>query len=87
MRYIKDFVIYVGSSYYNPDTEDYLDDYGIPFVNGQAATTSAVATVSSTQGASGRYLAIVFKNSRNEKEGFIDLWELIPYGYVPSMAD
>ena len=40
-----------------------------------------------TQGATGRYMAIVFKNSWNADDGFIDLWEFIPYGYIPSLAD
>ena len=34
----------------------------------------------------GRYFAIVFKNSYHNS-GYIDLWELVPYGYIPSEAE
>ena len=87
LRYIKDFVIYVGSSYYNPDDSDYLNNYGIPFIGTQFKTDGRMSSASATQGATGRYFAIVFKNSYNTKDGFIDLWELVPYGYIPSQAD
>jgi len=87
LRYIKDFVIYVGSSYYNPDDSDYLNNYGIPFIGTQFKTDERMSSASATQGATGRYFSIVFKNSWNTKDGFIDLWELVPYGYIPSQAD
>lgn len=87
LRYIKDIVIYVGSTYYDPDDNDYLNHYGIPFIGTQFSTEGKVSTASATQGATGRYLSVVFKNSWNTKEGFIDLWELVPYGYIPSQAD
>lgn len=87
LRYIKDIVIYVGSSYYNPNDDDYVNNFGIPFIGTQIGTTSRISSASATQGASGRYFSIVFKNSWNTKDGYIDLWELIPYGYIPSQAD
>ena len=87
LRYIKDIVIYVGSTCYDPDDNDYLNHYGIPFIGTQFSTEGKVSTASATQGASGRYFSIVFKNSWNTKDGFIDLWELVPYGYIPSQAD
>lgn len=87
LRYIKDIVIYVGSTCYDPDDNDYLNHYGIPFIGTQFSTEGKVSTASATQGATGRYLSVVFKNSWNTKDGFIDLWELIPYGYIPSLAD
>ncbi len=87
MRYIKDLVIYVGSEYYNPDDSDYLNNYGIPFIGTQFSTAGKVSSASATQGSTGRYFSVVFKNSWNSKDGFIDLWELVPYGYIPSQAD
>ena len=87
LRYIKDFVIYVGSSYYDPNESNYLNKYGIPFISGQFEISSSVSSASATQGATGRYFSIVFKNSWSSKDGFIDLWELVPYGYIPSQAD
>jgi hypothetical protein len=34
----------------------------------------------------GRYMALVFTNSYNTS-GYIDLWELVPYGYIASEAE
>ena len=87
LRYIKDIAVYVGSTYYNPDESDYLNNFGIPFINTLIGTAFRNPSVSTTQGATGRYFSIVFKNSWNTKDGFIDLWELVPYGYIPSQAD
>ena len=86
LRYIKDIAVYVGSTYYNPDDNDYINNFGIPFINTLIGTYNRVTSVLTT-GAKGRYFSIVFKNSWNTKDGFIDLWELVPYGYIPSQAD
>ena len=85
-RYIQDFLIFVGSSYYNPDETD-TKNYGIQFLEGSFNTSSHLQSVSASQGASGRYFAIVFKNSFSTEDGYIDLKELVPYGYIPSQAD
>ena len=89
MRYIKNFVVYVGSKAYDPNDADYQTEghFGIPFISGTLSTSEAQYSVNSTSGATGRYLAIVFKDSWNAQDGFIDLWELVPYGYIPSQAD
>lgn len=89
MRYIKNFVVYVGSKAYDPNDADYQTEghFGIPFISGTLSTSEAQYSVNSTSGATGRYLAIVFKDSWNAQDGFIDLWELVPYGYIPSLAD
>lgn len=89
MRYIKNYVIYVGSKAYDPNDADYQSEghYGIPFLSGILSTSEAQYSVNSTSGATGRYLAIVFRDSWNAQDGFIDLWELVPYGYIPSLAD
>ena len=89
LRYIKNYVIYVGSKAYDPDDADYQSEghYGIQFLSGVLSTSEAQYTVTSNSGATGRYLAIVFKDSWNAQDGFIDLWELVPYGYIPSQAD
>ena len=89
MRYIKNFVVYVGSKAYDPNDADYQTEghFGIPFISGTLSTSEAQYSVNSTYGATGRYLAIVFKDSWNAQDGFIDLWELVPYGYIPSLAD
>lgn len=85
-RYIQDFLIFVGYSYYNPDVTD-TKSYGIQFLEGSFNTSSHRQYVSASQGASGRYFAIVFKNSYSTEDGYIDLKELVPYGYIPSQAD
>ncbi len=89
MRYIKNYVTYVGSKAYDPNDADYQEEghYGIPFLGGTLSTSEPLYSVNSTKGASGRYLAIVFMDSWNGVDGFIDLWELVPYGYIPSQAD
>ena len=89
MRYVKNYVIYVGSKAYDPNDADYQSEghYGIPFISGVLSTSEAQYSVNSTSGATGRYLAIVFRDSWNAQDGFIDLWELVPYGYIPSQAD
>src|SRR5574344_162378 len=87
LRYIKSLVIYVGSSAYNQNTTDFQNTFGIPFLSSVLSTSSAEQTLSSTQGSTGRYLAIVFTDSWDSTDGYIDLWELIPYGYIPSQAD
>ena len=61
--------------------------YGIQFLEGSFNTSSHRQYVSASQGASGRYFAIVFKNSYSTEDGYIDLKELVPYGYIPSQAD
>lgn len=86
LRYIKNFFIYVGNNMYNPDDENFSDSFGIPFINSVLSTASAEQEVSASQGGRGRYLALVFTNSWS-KDGYIDLWELVPYGYIPSQAD
>lgn len=86
LRYIKDFMIYIGNSPYNPDEKEYEVKFGIPFIIGLLSTSESEQTVRTTHGGVGRYLSIVFKDSWSP-DGYIDLWELIPYGYVPSQAD
>ncbi|MCI1639659.1 MAG: DUF4998 domain-containing protein [Bacteroidales bacterium] len=87
LRYIKSVVMYVGSSPFDPDDTDFSNDFGIPFLSTVLSTSTAQQTLSATQGSSGRYVAVVFTDSWNTADGYIDLWELIPYGYIPSQAD
>ena len=86
MRYIKNFVIFVGSEAYDANATDYTESFGIPFLNGTFGTANPVNEIAASTGASGRYLAIVFPDSWSN-DGYVDLWELEPYGYIPSQAD
>lgn len=86
MRYIREFSIYVGDTPFDPNDADYLNNFGIPFYSGSLSQATATFTASASRGAEGRYIAIVFTNSWST-DGYVDLWELIPYGYIPSQAD
>ena len=87
LRYIKSFTMYIGNNSYNPNDARYAENFGIPFLSSVFNTSSAEQVVSVSRGATGRYLSIVFIDSWNAADGYIDLWELVPYGYVPSQAD
>lgn len=86
MRYIKNYVMFIGSSPYDPNADDYATAFGIPFLSGIMSTANPTSEVAASTGAAGRYIAIVFPNSWSS-DGYIDLWELEPYGYIPSEAD
>lgn len=86
LRYIKNVFIYIGNNIYDPDAADYTKTFGIPLISSLFNTSSDQYTARVSQGASGRFVAIVFTNSWNP-DGYIDLWELVPYGYIPSQAD
>jgi hypothetical protein len=87
LRYIKNVVVFVGTSPYDPNASDFRNSYGIPFLSSVLNTASAQQTLSATQGSTGRYFSVVFTDSWNSTDGYVDLWELIPYGYIPSQAD
>lgn len=87
LRYIRNYVIYVGDTPFNPDEKDYVNNFGIPLISGSLTIDQANQIASVKSGATGRYISIVFLNSWNATNGYIDLWELIPYGYIPSQAD
>ena len=86
MRYIKNYVMFIGSSPYDPNADDYATAFGIPFLSGIMSTANPTSEVAASTGAAGRYIAIVFPNSWSS-DGYIDLWELEPYGFIPSEAD
>lgn len=87
LRYIRNCSIYVGSEPYNPDSKDFQAEFGIPFLAASVSTNNDKQTVFATSGKTGRYLSLVFLNSWDTTNGYVDLWELIPYGYIPSQAD
>lgn len=87
LRYIKSVVMYVGSSAYDPNLTDFRSNFGIPFYNAVFSTASSEQVVNVTRGSTGRYISVVFTDSWNSTDGYIDLWELVPYGYIPSQAD
>lgn len=86
LRYIKSYVMYIGSSPYDPNATDYNTTFGIPYASGVMPIANPTNEVTVSTGSTGRYIAIVFTDSWSN-DGYIDLWELEPYGYIPSQAD
>lgn len=87
LRYIKNVSIYIGSESYDPNDADYINNFGISFMDLILTTKDSEYTKYASSGKSGRYLSIVFPNSWDEENGYVNIWELIPYGYIPALAD
>ncbi len=85
-RYIRNISIYVGNTPFDPNDTDVAVNYGTPAISQQLGRNDEVTTVSPRPLVAGRYFAIVFENSYNTS-GYIDLWELVPYGFIASEAD
>ena len=84
-RYIREVLIYIGDSPYDPDDADPLSNFGTPVCR-VIITREAEYTAEINPATKGRYIAIVFTNSFNSS-GYIDLWELTPYGFIASQVD
>ncbi len=85
-RYIRDVLVFVGDSPFDPNDADPVDNYGTPVFNETLIRSEADVEVTLKPITAGRYLAIVFTNSFSSS-GYVDLWELSPYGYVASDVD
>ena len=79
-RYIKSHIIYIGNQPYDPDSENYQAEFGAYAEKSSFEKTEPVQTCAINPSRSGRYLAVVFLDSHSNN-GYIDLWELIPYGF------
>jgi hypothetical protein len=71
---------------FNPDETDVEGKFGEPVYTTTLNRNDDQQQVTLRSSKHARYLSVVFENSWNVN-GYIDLWELIPYGYVPSEAD
>ena len=80
-RYIRAVNVYVSDTKFNPDNTNYARDFGEPVLQATLNTNDAVQEFTPDVLQSGRYVAIVFRNSFNST-GFIDLWEFEAFGYV-----
>ena len=80
-RYIRAVNVYVSDTKFNPDNTNYTRDFGDPVLQATLNTNEAVQEFTPDVMASGRYIAIVFRNSFNST-GFIDLWEFEAFGFV-----
>ena len=87
LRYVKNVSVYVGNEAYDPNDTDYLNNFGISFLDLLLTTKNSEYTVYASSAKQGKYLSLVFTNSWDEENGYVNLWELIPYGYIPSQAD
>ena len=85
-RYIRDMKVYVGNEPYDPNDKAAQDNYGTPAISVTLTRTEAVQAFSPKVPPSGRYWALLFSNSYNTN-GLIDLWEVVPYGYLVSEAE
>lgn len=84
-RYVKNFNIYAGPKPYDPDTKDYVKDFGMSMISASLGISEAEQVVTATQGKPGRYLAVAFLDSYSE-DNFVCVWELEPFGYVAKDA-
>jgi len=85
-RYIKAVNMYIGDSAYDPDIKTYATDYGTAALTAAFTQDEALQSKVLSNECKGRYLAIVFRTSWSSA-GYIDLWELVPYGYLASEID
>lgn len=85
-RYVKAFNVYVGDEPFDANDADYLADFGTPIIDATLVQTSASQSRTLTTPVSGRYIAIVFKNSYSSN-GYIDVWEFEILGYIEAEAD
>ncbi len=85
LRYIQWFQIFTGNTPFNPDEKNFASVFGTPICSSQLYWGDNPGSRNCTM-ESGRYIAIVFTNSRN-KQGYLDLWELTVWGYIEADAN
>ena len=85
-HYIREIAVYLGNKPFDPNDANYAENFGKPIYEGTINRNENEPEVAVKPAQSGRYFAIVFKNSYHNS-GYIDLWELVPYGYIPSEAE
>ena len=85
-HWIREVYLYIGDKPFNPDVEDPVATYGDYTYKMTFNQNDIVQSMNLRASKAGRYMALVFTNSYNTS-GYIDLWELVPYGYIPSEAE
>ena len=85
LRYIQWFQIFTGNTPFNPDEKNFASVFGTPICSSQLYWGDNPGSRNCTM-ESGRYIAIVFTNSRS-KQGYLDLWELTVWGYIEADAN
>lgn len=84
-RYIFNFQIFTGNQPFDPDEKNFASVFGTPICNSLLYWGDNPGSRNCTM-KSGRYLSIVFTNSRSG-QGYIDLWELTVWGYIEAEAN
>lgn len=88
LRRIRTYEIYVSDDPLNPNTGDsYAAVFGTPLISSYLSQLDAVQEAVPSELVSGRYIAIVFKNSYDNTNGFLDLYEFEAYGYAAGKTD
>lgn len=85
-RYLREVLVFIGDEPYDPNDEDPVSNFGTPVFVGTLVRTDADLPVEIKPATKGRYLSLVFTNSYNSS-GYLDLWELTPYGFRASEVD
>lgn len=86
-RYAKTCFFYVGDEPFNPDDPTFQLTYEENLVaKVSLARTDAIQTGRFTELKAGRYMAIAFIDSYNTN-GYVDLWEYAPKGYIEGESE
>ena len=86
-RYVRSIGFYVGDSAFNPDDASYATTYGEPALEATLRQDVAEQSKDFAAPVTGRYFAIVFKNSYNTSGGYISAYEFEVLGYTASDID
>ncbi|MBQ9888557.1 MAG: hypothetical protein IJM41_04870 [Bacteroidales bacterium] len=85
-RYTREVYFYIGNQPYDPNAgESYASKFG-DFALFSELYLSENPSIRSCPPSSGRYMSLVFPNSRGTT-GYLDLWELEVWGYVEAEAE
>ena len=86
-RYARTCMFYVGNEAFDPDDGAFATKYEDCYAGRTVLVkTSAEQSGNLTNPLSGRYIALAFTDSYNTN-GYIDLWEFAPVGFIEGEAD
>lgn len=85
-RYIREVLVFIGDQPFDPNDSNPLENFGTPVFKETLQRTETSVKLDFRPVAKGRYIALVFTNSYSGS-GYIDLWELEPFGYLASEVE
>ena len=86
-RYARTCHFFVGDEAFNPDNDDFLTTYADCTVGRTVLSrTGSEQSGNLSNPLSGRYMALAFTDSYNAN-GYIDIWEFAPIGFIEGEAD